>query len=78
VELDEGVCAACGKPLGIRANWHLANEGRAYHNDCVPSESLGGEASANVESLGDFAERKARRVLHGAGARTLDDDVAGG
>ena len=74
MDLDEGVCAHCGKPLGIRANWRVANEGRAYHNDCPIPEPTE-EEPRKVESLSEFAERKARSAIHGRGARTLEQDA---
>lgn len=73
MDLDEGVCAACGKPLGIRANWRTANEGRAYHNDCEPVAEFNGEERREGESLGEFAERKARNVMHGKGQQQLGE-----
>lgn len=76
MDLDDGVCASCGQPLGIRANWRIANGGRAYHNDCEPAgdEGLVPEDTADEsESLSEFAERKARGVMHGKGQQQLED-----
>lgn len=73
MDLDEGVCAACGKPLGLRAGWRMANGGRAYHNECEPTVEAEPQGRTNVRSLGDFAERKARNVLHGKGQQQLEE-----
>ncbi len=74
MDLDEGVCAACGKPLGPRANWRIANEGRAYHLDCEPSPKREAQDLANVESLGEYAERKFRGVMYGKGQQQLREE----
>lgn len=74
MDLNEAVCAACGKPLGIRANWHTANEGRAYHNDC-PVPDPDSFKPPPVESLSEFVERKARSAMYGRGTRTLEQDA---
>lgn len=75
MDLDEGVCAACGQPLGIRANWRVANGGRAYHNDCEPAgdEGLVPDVPERGKSNRDFYERKARDVLRGKGQQMFDD-----
>lgn len=40
MQVDEGICAGCGKALGPRAFWHVppGGDGRAYHLDCPVSE----------------------------------------
>lgn len=75
MDLDDGVCAACGQPLGIRANWRIANGGRAYHNDCEPAgdEGLVPDDDEEGESLTEFAERKARNVTN-PGQQLLDEE----
>jgi hypothetical protein len=85
MDLEEGVCAGCGKPLGARANWRTANEGRAYHNDC-PIPELPSEPPLLPDrppppppepptSLTEFTERKAREAIHGRGTKTLHEDA---
>jgi hypothetical protein len=68
---SEGVCASCGKPLGIRANWRMTQSGRAYHYGCEPTEV----ADKQGESLTEHAERAARSVTHGRGQQVLDQEV---
>lgn len=70
--MNEALCAACAQPLGIKANWRLVG-GRAYHNDCEPGPETP-EPERPKETLGERAERAARRVLHGPGQRTLEED----
>lgn len=40
MQVDEGICAGCGKVLGPRAFWHVPSkaDGRAYHLDCPMPE----------------------------------------
>jgi hypothetical protein len=73
--LDEGVCAACGKPLGIRANWRTI-DGRAFHSNCEPAPESPKRESApdNVLQMSKF-DKAARNVLHGKGQRTLGEDT---
>lgn len=75
-DLDEAVCAACGKPLGIRANWHPTEDGRAVHNTCelAPPRPESHAAPDNVLRMSKFDE-VARNVLHGKGQRTLGEDT---
>lgn len=74
MDLAEGLCAGCAKPLGIRANWRMVDD-RAYHNDCeAPEPSPESSSASESQSLSEFAERKARNVLHGRGQRTLEED----
>jgi hypothetical protein len=73
VDLAEGICAACGKPLGPRAEWYTAPSGRAYHHGCEPSPAAEA-AEEDQESLTKHAERAARRVIHGPGQQSLDDE----
>lgn len=75
MDLDEGVCADCGKPLGARVNWCLAGNGRAYHNDCEPGPEPEPREEPE-ESLTEHAERVARRAIHGPGSRALEEDQA--
>lgn len=68
--MDEAVCASCGQPLGIRANWRLVR-GRGYHNDCEPAPEPP-PREEEKESLADHAERVARNIL-APGQKTLED-----
>lgn len=76
MDLDEGVCAGCGKPLGIRANWRPGPAGRAYHNDCEPAPESEPREEPK-ETLGEHVERVARKIVHGPGAMTLDENDDG-
>jgi hypothetical protein len=60
------VCAGCGGPLP--EDFVTAREGRGYCPDCVPEEK---PEEAPVETLGEFAERKARDAVHGRGQTRL-------
>lgn len=73
MDLQEGVCAGCGKSLGIPADWRLI-EGRAYHHSCEPAPPPADPPERKVQSLGEFVERKARNVMHGRGQRTFEED----
>lgn len=75
MSMEEGVCAGCGKVLGPRANWHAMPDGRAYHHGCEPPEKEPAPPpEPKVESLTEFAERKARHAIHGRDQRTLEED----
>lgn len=60
------VCAGCGSPLP--EDFVLANQGRGYCPGCVPEEA---PAESREETLGEFAERKARNAIHGRGQKRL-------
>ena len=76
MSMEDGACAGCGKPLGPRINWHVppGQDGRAYHNDCEPSEPEP-EKPRPKETLTEFVERKARDAMHGRGQGTLEEDA---
>ena len=71
--LDEAVCAKCGQPLGVRANWRLVND-RAYHNDCEAAPEPP-PREEDEETLTEHAERVARNILR-PDQRTLEEDDA--
>ncbi|HEV2789889.1 MAG TPA: hypothetical protein VGV69_01150 [Solirubrobacterales bacterium] len=77
MDLEEGVCASCGKPLGPRANWHIppGRGGRAFHNDCPIPPPEPDDPPSTGEPLGKFFERKARAAMQGRGQQFLDTDT---